>query len=199
MIAFCKKMVLSLIICIYSCNDSNINSSTPKEIPNNKEIAQIYKKDQSDREGGKIINRNAVSTRDRLREKRVYELLDSNLLHTSLDYSNAAMIFQHGIDTISSGMAIKMMQKAIELNPKANKWLLAAAIDRDLMRRGKSQIYGTQYIKSNKNGSWEIYNLDTTKISDEERRKYNVETLKEQQEKVIKMNNEDLLNTLLGL
>jgi hypothetical protein len=39
------------------------------------------------------------------------------------------------------------MKKAIELDPTINKWLLAAAIDRDLMSRSKSQIYGPNMLK----------------------------------------------------
>ena len=40
-------------------------------------------------------------------------------------------------------MAVKMMAKSLELNPAGNKWLYAAAVDRDLMRRNKPQIYGS--------------------------------------------------------
>ena len=79
-------------------------------------------------------------------QKRVYEMLYSNLLSTSLDYSNAAMVFQYGQDTTSLRMAVKMMEETIELNPEMNKWLLAAAIGRDLMRRDKPQIYVTLYM-----------------------------------------------------
>lgn len=66
---------------------------------------------------------------------------------------------------------------------------MAAAIDRDLMRRGKPQIYGTQYIKNNTtNGQFVRYQIDSTKISDKERKEYNVETLAEQLVKERNMN-----------
>jgi hypothetical protein len=92
------------------------------------------------------------------------------------------MIFQHGTDTIVSLMAIKMMRKSIELDSMANKWLLAAAIDRDLMRRKKPQIYGTQYVE--KDSSFVLYEIDTAKITYEERIEYNVTTLTQQKEKI---------------
>jgi hypothetical protein len=125
---------------------------------------------------------------DSLRQMRVQQLLDSNKVQTSNDYHNAAMVFQHGLDTIASGMAVKLMQKSLELDSTADKWLLAAAIDRDLMRRDLPQIYGTQYLKMGEDAPWELYQLDSTKITDAERKEYNVETLAEQRDKVKKMN-----------
>ena len=136
-----------------------------------------------------------------MREARVFELLNSNLVRTSLDYSNAAMIFQHGADTIASGMAVKMMTKAIALDTTIDKWLLAAAIDRDLMRRKQPQIYGTQYVRI-KDEPWKLYDMDTTKISDEERIEYGVRTLSQQRERVEMMNKKklsELLETGTGI
>ena len=66
----------------------------------------MYKKDQGDRQSGNV-DWSIVSERDRQREARVYELLDSNKVITSEDYANAAMIFQHGRDTAASAMAVK--------------------------------------------------------------------------------------------
>ena len=56
------------------------------------------------------------------------------------------MIFQHGRDYVAYGMAVQLMRKFIELDSTANKWLLIAAIDRELLSRNKPQIYGTQYV-----------------------------------------------------
>jgi hypothetical protein len=85
-------------------------------------------------------------------------------------------------------MAVKLMRKSLELDSTADKWFLAAAIDRDLMRRDLPQIYGTQYIKMGNDAPWELYTLDSTKITNAERKEYNVETLAEQRKKVKKMN-----------
>lgn len=164
-------------------------------VESNKELKEIYKADQADRQS-QNIDWSVVSKRDKERQERVSELLESNLVKTSEDYGNAAMIFQHGRDTIASRMAVELMRKSIELDPSRNKWLLAAAIDRDLMRRGEPQIYGTQYVKSGGSDLWELYELDATKVTDAERREYGVETLAEQQEK-LKMMNKKRLKELL--
>jgi tetratricopeptide (TPR) repeat protein len=82
------------------------------------------------------------------------------------------------------------------LDSSRSKWLLAAAIDRDLMRRGKPQIYGTQYRRMGTDEPWELYELDTTKVTDKERKEYGVETLAEQREKLRMMNKKKLIELL---
>jgi len=161
------------------------------QVTDNLELKELYRSDQADR-----FTENAdwdvVSKNDRLRQARVYELLDSSKVITAPDYSNAAMIFQHGEDSVSYGMAVKLMRKAIELNPAFNKWLLAAAIDRELQSRGKPQIYGTQYMGTGVAGKWKQYLIDTTQITDSQRVEYGVETLAQQREKLREMNKKSL-------
>lgn len=190
-----NKVFLLISVVAFSCSSSKTDNAQ-KETRDNEELKNLYLEDQSDRKSGDI-DWSIITPRDRQREARVYELLDSNRVQTSTDYSNAAMIFQHGSDTTASRMAVKMMKKAIELDSSINKWLLAAAIDRDLMRRGEPQIYGTQFRKMGQDEPWVLYTIDTTKISDEERKKYGVQTLDEQLERVKMMNKKRLYELLV--
>lgn len=183
-----KKLFFFFILCLVSaCTNSADKISANEMQTDNPELTALHEADQNDRKSGNI-DWSVVGKRDQEREKRVFELLDSNKVHTAKDYYNAAMIFQHGGDTIASSMAVKMMRQAVKLDTGINKWLLAAAIDRDLMRRGEPQIYGTQYTREGATTKWKLYTLDTTKVTDQERRAYNVRTLAEQQERVIQMN-----------
>lgn len=134
-------ILFGLIACDSNKNESNI--AEDDQLLDNPKLIEIYANDQSDRKSNNI-DWSVVSVNDNLREQRIYKLLDSNKVRTSLDYFNAAMVFQHGRDSIAYGMAVKMMRKSIKLDPSADKWLLAAAIDRDLLSRNKPQIYGTQ-------------------------------------------------------
>ena len=193
-----KKVLLIIIIFeIASCKMNKENSKTiPEEqLKDNVELIEIYRNDQADRQTDNI-DWSAVSKRDSLREVRIYQLLDSNKVTTSKDYHNAAMIFQHGGDSIAYGMAVKLMRKSVELDSTANKWLLAAAIDRYLLSKDESQIYGTQYQKFGNDEPWQLGKMDTTKITDEERVEYGVETLAEQREKVKQMNRKKLSELL---
>ena len=153
----------------------------------NSELQKMYNEDQGSRMV-RNIDWSVLSKQDKERESRVYELIKLGQIVTGKDYYNSAMIFQHGNDTLASSMAVKHMRKAIELDTTINKWLLAAAIDRDLMRRQKPQIYGTQYVKNNGETKWKRYNIDTTQVTDKERKFYHVETLAEQLEKERNMN-----------
>jgi len=153
----------------------------------NTELQKMYNEDQGSR-SAKNIDWSLLTKQDKEREKRVYELIKSNQVLTARDYYNSAMIFQHGDDTVASSMAVKQMRKAIELDATIDKWLLAAAIDRDLMRRQKPQIYGTQYVKNTGEAKWRRYKIDTTQITDDERKYYKVETLSAQVEKERNMN-----------
>ncbi|MCF0074969.1 hypothetical protein LZD49_31080 [Dyadobacter sp. CY261] len=153
----------------------------------NPEILRMYNEDQSARKASNI-NWTRLNKEDSLRRSRTSQLLDAGKVVTAQDYYRSAMIFQHGSDTIASSTAIRLMKTAIELDSTVNRWLLAAAIDRHLMRKGLPQTYGTQYIMIGQTGKWQRYQIDTTKVTDQERKAYNVETLAEQTEKERRMN-----------
>lgn len=172
------KFILLIIFLNIGCTKAQIN---------NAELQKMRDDDQAARMD-ETTDWLKVSKEDSIREKRVYQLLASNLVLTATDYENAALIFQHGDDSISYKMAVKMMEKAVEIDPNIDKWLLAAATDRYLVSIGKPQIYGTQYYKETREGPFIMNDLDTTKITDEERRKFNVPTLAEQKLKLIEMN-----------
>lgn len=184
---FAFSLILGLLACAQPSHEE------APSLVDNEELKRIYKEDQGDRQGG---NWSEIILNDSLRLKRVYDMVDLGLVKTSTDYANAAMVFQHGSDTMASGMAVKMMRQAIELDSSANKWLLAAAIDRDLMRREVPQIYGTQYIRTSNDAPWERYEIDITQVTDAERKEYGVETLAEQVEKERQMNKKELSELL---
>ncbi|MBX7052636.1 MAG: tetratricopeptide repeat protein [Flavobacteriales bacterium] len=165
-------------------------SETPSlsaQVADNTELQKMKDEDQSQRKNmtGADID---LWKEDSLRRVRLHELIREGKVITANDHYNAALIFQHGTDTVDSGNAVAFMKKAIELNPAMDKWLLAAAIDRDLMRKGKPQIYGTQYVKSKDGAKWVLYETDTTAVTDEERLQYRVGTIAQQRERERRMN-----------
>jgi len=169
---------------------------------NNETLTQLQQQDQADRtyyHANKLTEKQ-LFVNDRKRLKAVFEMLENNELQTSDDYKNAAIILHHG-RTIederhlqASDMAIELMRKSIKLEPNRGKWLLAAIIDRNLMIKGKPQIYGTQYIRKHKSTPWEFYKIDPTQITDKERKVHNVETLEEQKVTLIRMNKRQLIS-----
>lgn len=164
-----------------------LNGSSFAQNQDNVEIHKMYEEDQGQR---MVLNIDWVqlNKNDSIRSKRIYELLDSGKVITGKDYYHSAMIFQHGKDTTASAMAVKLIQKSLSLDSTVNKWLYAAAIDRDLMRKKRPQIYGTQYVRNKANGKLERYQIDSTQITDAQRKYYYVETLAEQKIKTRAMN-----------
>jgi tetratricopeptide (TPR) repeat protein len=164
-----------------------ISSAVSAQTKDNTELQKMYDEDQGARKVPDI-NWSVLIKQDSIRQARVFEMIREGKIVTGKDYYNSAMIFQHGNDTLASGMAVKQMKKAIELDSTVNRWLLAAAIDRDLMRRDLPQIYGTQFIKMRQDARWELYKIDSTQITDEQRKYYRTGTLAEQRERVRTMN-----------
>lgn len=155
---------------------------------NNQELQKMADEDQKARFASNI-DWKILNKKDSLRRVRVDEIFENNQAKTAKDYFNAGIIFQHGDDTIDSKKAVEYFGKAIKMDSTLNRWWYAAAVDRDLMRQNKPQIYGTQFIKNKTtNGLWKRYKIDTTQITDKERKYYRVETLSEQEEKERLMN-----------
>lgn len=181
-----RSSILKVVLVTFSLTGINVLCCFGQN--HNQELAELYRADQADRHqiGTGNIDFDFYSqmmSRDSARLVRVYQLLDSNKVATGQDYYHAAMICQHGHDIRDSDSAVSFMRKAIELDSTVNKWLLAAAIDRNLVRRGKPQIYGTQFLRD-ENGVWSQPWMDTTVISDEERKRFGVETLEQQRQKL---------------
>jgi len=143
----------------------------------NKAIKKLFIEDQSDRKNN--VQKNnwvKISKNDNQRRKAIREIITKNKKNfTAQDYYMAAMIYQHGPSLTDSKKAILFARKSMELGYKKSKWLYAAAVDRFLMKQGKKQKYGTQFI--NKNGKWSLYKIDIS-TTDKERAKFNVEPLK---------------------
>lgn len=151
----------------------------------NIELKQLYQQDQQER-ASKINDYSQLALTDEQRLQNVYNLLFRGRIRTPKDCYHSAMIFQHGKKTSDYKIAIQLMKFATQHDHSINKWLLAAAIDRELMSNEKPQIYGTQFINTGK--FWKRYKIDTTKISDFERLKMNVSILSDQQLKENELN-----------
>jgi len=184
-------ILFAIIIGFTSCNSKNSKTTNLDQDNNvdNPELVEMFKNDQADRTNH--IDWDIRQKNDSLREARVYELLDSNKVHTSLDFHHAALIFHHGEDSMAYGMAVKLMKKSIELDSTRNKWYLAVLTDRYLLSINKPQIYGTHFKRLD-NNIVVREELDSTRITDAERKECNVETLAEQREKIKNLNRKKL-------
>ena len=67
---------------------------------------------------------------------------------------------------------------------------MAAAWDRYQMRLGKPQWYGTQFVRDDMDmdSPWRLYEVDTTAVTDADRRRLNVPPLADARARVETMN-----------
>jgi len=150
----------------------------------------MFEEDQKARLEGNI-NWKVLIKQDSVRRVKVFELIEKKKVVTSNDYYHAAIIFQHGTDSISYRMAWNYSKRAFSIDTTNHnaRWLSAASFDRYLLSIGKPQIYGTQFmIRENK---WYLRDFDTTKITDAERILYGARTLSEIKEFLRKKNGEN--------
>jgi hypothetical protein len=151
-------------------------------------LIELKEADQADRlRTGAPIDWTAVRPRDAQRRTEVLALLKSGAIRTGLDYSNAALIFQHGDSEDDIRIAFSMATLALQMDPGSElaKFLTAASWDRILMREGKPQWYATQYRRTD-SGALELYPVDETAVTDAQRRALGLPSLEEARAKAAK-------------
>jgi hypothetical protein len=115
-----------------------------------KELITLLEADQADREGGwdNISNERWIQIleKDLSRRKRVGEILAEGCFKTPDDYKAASMIYQHGDVPDHYFQAFIWAKRAVELDEKRPKNLVALTIDRYLVSIGKKQLFGSQFF-----------------------------------------------------
>lgn len=106
------------------------------------ELARMADEDQADRQG--TIDWDRVSPRDHARLARVTEIAAENCLSTAEDYSNAAIVAQHGDATDDYWRAYQWWTKSVALGKTDDKRMVARAADRWLVSLGYKQLFASQ-------------------------------------------------------
>jgi hypothetical protein len=116
---------------------------------NNPELEKIFYADQTDvRPMGTQEERKATMERTLSHREQVTALLAQGGLQTAEDYFRAAIIFQHSQAPDDHLMAHVLANVAAFRGHTEARWLSAAALDAYLTSTGKSQIFGTGYLKT---------------------------------------------------
>lgn len=187
-----KKQLIQVLTCLFLSSGILLPlSTTAQSLQDHAMLQQMADADQLERQKNPI-DWTELNRQDSIRLHKVFALIAEKELRTAKDYLNAGIVLQHGKDTIASAMAVQSFATAISMDTTLNRWWYAAAVDRDLMRSNKPQIYGTQFIQDAGTVKWSRYKIDSTQVSDGQRRYYSVETLAEQAEKERLMNRKSL-------
>ena len=174
------KTVLLIAVATLALGCGGEGQSTVVEHTDNLELRELYENDQAERSVAPI-DWAVLNVADSLRRVRVMEIREEGGIKTANDYHHAAMVFQHGSDTTAIGIAYRFAREAVRIDADHTgaKWLMAAAWDRHKMYAGEPQWYGTQYVTDGPDTPWRLYDIDTTKVTDEDRAKFGVPSLAE--------------------
>ena len=179
-----KYILLFLLLIVVGCQ---VNDDAYPVITDHVLLRALYEDDQEARNnitlGARITPEEvaAFARADSLRRVQVDSVVALGELLSANDYYHAAMIYQHGGDSLFYSKAYEMSSKAVELDSthKEAKWLSAASWDRYLISIGKPQWYGTQFTFNQEIGRYALGEIDTTRVDDVERERMGVRTLKE--------------------
>ncbi len=120
------------------------------------ELQKLEAEDQADRQGSiNEIDWPKVAPRDLDRRIKVAKFFAEGCFRDGKDYAAAAMVYQHGNTADHSFQAFIWAKRATDLGTLGeNKWLMAAALDRFLVRSGQKQLFATQYAKDTGSECW---------------------------------------------
>ena len=149
--------------------------------PDNLELNQMYKLDQSEREGANV-DWTALYRHDMERRARLKHLLESGGVQSAADYFHAAMIYQHGQTPDDYLLAHLLAVTAISKGSKEARWLSAATMDRYLRSIWQPQVYGTQSTRSSDKEPWTHDSMNENLVSDSMRAALCVVSLSKQRE-----------------
>jgi hypothetical protein len=151
--------------------------------PSNPALAKMEAEDQADRTPGpNKIDWDVVSKRDAARRNEVLQLLMAGDIRTADDFFNAALIFQHGDSLPDTQLALALVTTAARMDASNHdaEALMAQAWDRIMVKSGKPQWYGTQFVRSKTTGKWMLYPTDPSAVTDAQRQAMGLPTLAEE-------------------
>jgi hypothetical protein len=151
---------------------------------NSEEMRKLRDEDQSARKGPMTQeNMQQMAAGDRLRHKRLLEIIEKGQLYTGADFEAASLLLQHGGSFQDYAMAHELSLAAIILGYDGAAWLVSRTYDRMLLSVGHRQRFGTQWSSSG------LSPMDPTGVGDRHRlamNTYKLKDLLENQQAILK-------------
>lgn len=124
------------------------------------ELQTIVDADQADREGGAMKPGSAL--RDRERRQRVGQIFGEGCFKSAKDYSNAALVFQHGDQSDHYLQTFLWSKRSVALGDQSQMRMMALSIDRYLLSKGHKQLFASQASKDNSSPCWCLQRVEDT-------------------------------------
>jgi hypothetical protein len=193
-----NSSILLVLLFISSCASAQTDGHIPciqdpqRLEARSKELAQIVKADQDDREDFQSKTPQEMQEmvkNDVVRRKRVGEIFGEGCFSKAQDFAAAALVFQHGDMTEHSFQTFLWAKKAFELGDTTQQRMMALGIDRYLVTIGKKQLFGSQATKNNftPEGCWCLQQVEKS-FPDNLRKRLAGKNLKEALEWIKELN-----------
>jgi hypothetical protein len=174
---------------------TQLGTFTTQPVGNNATLARLY---DAERHVTDSLSRVSTMTEtdeqahrreDSLRHVRVDSLLQEGAVQTAEDYYRAAYIFYHSARPVHQQRAHALAEHAVARNPQHDKAqrMVARAWDRFMRRMDRPQWYGTELVRQD-DGTWGLYRIDTSQISEQDRQALGIPTLEERRQYIARMN-----------
>lgn len=183
-----------LVLFLFSGNAHALDAT---ESRSNAQLKALYEADQAGRnglfllpEGERAAAQKRIFESDPARARQVEKLLGEGEIRTAVDFWRAAFIMQHGETIDEVKLAFSLGTIATTLDPATKKygWITAASWDRIMRMSKQPQWYGTQFETDQRTGKQVQGPIAAGVVTDAERVKLGVPTLKESQEMLIQIN-----------
>lgn len=138
--------ILMLALPVAVLNLGSIGLSAQSAAPATDVVSRVHQlevEDQSENPGN--ISAAEYYGHGDARRAEVRKLLEEGKLTSGEDFSDAALIFQHGQTPEEFLFAHVLAVEALIRGGSADKWLAAATLDRYLHAVNRPQVFGTQY------------------------------------------------------
>jgi hypothetical protein len=195
-----KKIFAQLILFISILSCSTNKTKMTAEVNDNPYIEKLYLKDVAIRELDAKTDTVILENYDKVHREQIFQFLAENKVVTVRDKIRAAWILQHTAAKVCDGeltsispenflLAYKLSSTALTqlehqkdtltIRKENIPRIVALNYDRYLLCTFGYQKFGTQFVFDDKTNEMLLAPIDTTLSNDEERKKYNVESLPE--------------------
>ena len=192
-----QHSLIILLLCIaVACKSQQMLKVV--RVEDNLTIKNMYRRDIEIRELDAKTDTVNLEEYDKVHREKIFEMLASNQVITPMDRYRAALILQHTAAKMCDGQItsissenfllayhlssaawsqLKLKNDTITIIKNNIPRMVALNYDRYLLFTRGFQKFGTQFVFDDKTGDMLLAPVDTTLSNDEERIKYNVESL----------------------
>jgi hypothetical protein len=138
-----RTLMLASLLAALCLGSIGLSAQTTAQHPAASRVHQLEVEDQSENPGN--TSAEEYYRHGDARRAEIRNLLAEGKITSGEDFSDAALIFQHGQTPDDFLFAHVLAVEGLIRGGSADKWIVAATLDRYLQSVNRPQVFGTQY------------------------------------------------------